>query len=331
MTNIVPFESTSANLPAYLQASGTANNEIGTGGSGFKVLGFKGKVWAVKHAGESKPIMKDGAPAPYIDVVVVKVYPFDKDRAKVYYAQKYTEGSDAKPACYSNDGIKPSEYAQDPQSKSCAVCPHNQWGARITDDGKKAKVCQDSKRIAVAVPGHLDDPMLIRVPATSVPALLGLGAFAQARRTDYFKLLTRIGFDYTKAHPQLTFSALGYLDQASVDDVLRLRDTSLVDEICGVIENAPPVQDDMPVVSAKDVEEFEQPAPKAEKKAKAEPKVESTKSRAKGQLDDMVADLEAEKKAPLKVGEPKAQEVIEVEDLDDALASSIGDLLGDDD
>lgn len=329
MSNIIPFDS--ANLPAYLLANTDANvnDELGSGGGGFKVMGFKGKVWSVKENGEAKPIMRDGSPSPYIDVVVVKVWPLNKDNAKVYYAGKYVEGSDGKPDCYSNDGVKPSEYAADPQSSSCATCPHNQWGARITEDGKKAKVCQDSKRVAIAVPGHLGDPMLLRVPATSLQALRDLGAFATSRRTSYYKLLTRIGFDYTKAYPKLTFQGLGYLDETSVAAVEELRESNAVAEICGITENAPP-SDDMPTISA--TEQFQQPAPEPKADKKAAPKAEP-KSKAKAAIEGLVADMEAAPKAAVKVEAPapKAEAVVvEVDDMD-GLEDAIGDLLGDDD
>jgi hypothetical protein len=156
--------------------------------------------------------------------------------------------------------------------------------------------------------------LLLRVKGTSLAALRDLGAFAKARRTSYFNLLTRIGFDYTKAYPKLTFTGLGYLDQESADEVAALRETSTVDEICGVTESAPPVYDDLPVVSAADVEAFETPKAEAKPKPKAEakPKAEKPASKAKAALDDMVSDLAETKPAPVKVEE----KVVEM-DIDD--------------
>jgi hypothetical protein len=168
--------------------------------------------------------------------------------------------------------------------------------------------------------------MLMRVPATSLAALRDLGAFAKSRRTSYFNLLTRIGFDYPKAHPQLTFTALGYLDQESAEEVAALREHPLVDEICGVTENAPPAHDDLPAVNAKDNEPFESPKPKAEKPAtKPAAKVEKAPSKAKAALEDMVADIDAGPKADVKVEAVAEADVIEVEDTDD-LASAIDGL-----
>lgn len=40
-------------------------------------------------------------------VVILKAGPAGDKLSKVYYASGYTEGSDAKPLCYSNDGIAP--------------------------------------------------------------------------------------------------------------------------------------------------------------------------------------------------------------------------------
>eukprot|EP00729_Bicosta_minor_P019763 gene19763-31784_t len=69
-------------------------------------------------------------------------------RSKVFYNSGFVEGSVAKPTCYSNDGIAPASDAEEPQSKKCNVCPHNQWGSRITENGGKAMRFVEEEELA---------------------------------------------------------------------------------------------------------------------------------------------------------------------------------------
>lgn len=318
-TSMIPFESN--NLPAYLTTETKVANELGAVGGGFDVISIKGKVFAVKSDGESKPIMKDGQPAPFIDVVLVKVWPIGKDHSKVYYAKQYVEGSDAKPDCYSNDGVAPGVNATTPQSTNCATCKHNQWGSRITDDGRKAKSCQDSKRLAVAAPGRLDTPMLIRVPATSLNALATYGQTIANRRAKYYGVLTRIGFDYTKAYPALTFTPIGFLDQNSVAEIEVLRESPQVSDICGQTETL--------FVPNDDGEPFESPKAEPTKPAKeAKPKA-AKESKAQAALEALTADLPSTPAATPAAPVAPATQVIEVDD-DADLAAAIGALDMDD-
>lgn len=309
-TSVIPFES--AALPAYLTTEPKPTNEFGATGGGFDVISIKGKVFTVKSGDEAKPIMKDGAPAPFIDVVLVKVWPIGKAYAKVYYANAYTEGSEDKPTCYSNDGVTPGINAVTPQSPTCATCKHNQWGSRITNDGKKAKQCQDSKRLAVAAPGRLNAPMLLRVPPSSLNALASYGQTLANRRVKYYGVLTRIGFDYTKAHPALTFTPIGFLDEQSVAEIEVLRESPQVLEICGQTE-VPFVSDD---TSSPDT-------PNAELAKEAKPKKES---KAKAALEALTADISpAAPAAPAAAPTTSKPQVVEVEN-DDDLAAAISAL-----
>lgn len=133
----------------------------------FPVVSIKGKVFTVKHGEEQTVLTRlddPDSPASYIDVVVIAA---NKGLSKAYYKTGYTEGSVEAPDCWSNDGEKPDESVERPVAKSCKTCPYNQFGSRITDDGKKAKMCSDSKRLAIATPDDLMNPMLLRLPATT--------------------------------------------------------------------------------------------------------------------------------------------------------------------
>lgn len=236
-TNIVPFDSGKVPASIVNRYSDAATNDIignRGGGGGFPVISIKGKVFHIARGGEKTLITKPGEddPAASIEVVVVRANP---NNSKVFYANGYTEGSDAKPSCYSNNGLKPEPDAQEPQSKSCATCQHNQWGSRITDSGKKGKACTDSCRIAVATVDTPNDPMLIRVPAASLKAFTEFGKIVAARGVKPHQCITRIGFDYTVAHPALTFKAVGLIgDEGTHVEVEAARDSELVAQIVGI-------------------------------------------------------------------------------------------------
>lgn len=174
-SQVIPFES--ANLPAFLQETfGLTNDLLVSGGGGYPTVSIKGKVFTLKR-GDEKTLITDSndEPARSLEVVILKAGPAGDKLSKVYYASGYTEGSDAKPLCYSNDGIAPGVNATEPQAKTCATCPKNVWGSHVSEDGKKGKACSDSKRLAIAPAGQVNDPMLIRVPAASLKALTAFG------------------------------------------------------------------------------------------------------------------------------------------------------------
>lgn len=251
MSQIIPFES--ASLPANIASMFQMERLGSLPTSSFPIISIKGKVFT-KVQGDSRELITkpdgDGEPASSIEVVIVGRNPH---RSKVYYASGYVEGSDAKPSCYSNNGLTPEADAEHPQAKKCATCQHNQWGSRVTDSGTKGKACADSQRIAVAPIGMINDPMLVRIPAASLRALDAFGDTLVKRNVPYQLVATKIGFDYTVAHPQLTFKAIGLVDEATAMEVAAISKSDVVQQIIGIMaverEEAEQVEP-LPVISA---------------------------------------------------------------------------------
>ena len=208
-------------LPAHLAAKSRGYNPFAAAVSagGFPVISIKGKVFHIQRGDErllvTKPSDPD-EPASNIEVVIVATNP---NRSKVFYKRGYEEGDAGKPDCYSNDGVAPAADAEDPQSKKCALCPHNPWGPRISETGKKGKACADSMRLAVAPPDQPNDPMLLRVPAASLKVLGSYGSQLAKRGVDPLHVITRIGFDYTVAHPALTFKAMRFITAEELEAI----------------------------------------------------------------------------------------------------------------
>lgn len=236
---IIPFKD-DGKLPAHLQGAATHNDELAGGvSSGYPVLSFKGKTWSLREGGTSSIIMKpddDDEVATSLEVVILKANPH---LSKVYYESGYTEGSDAKPSCYSHNGTTPASDADKPQSATCALCPHNAWGSRISENGSKGKACSDSRRVAVAAAGDIARPMLLRIPAATLKDLAGYAQMLTQRNAPYQAVVTKIGFDPTVAHPKLTFKAVRWLDASEYAEVQSAMETETVRQIVGVEQSAP--------------------------------------------------------------------------------------------
>ena len=86
-------------------------------------------------------------------------------------------------------------------------------GSRITEYGKKAKECSDSRRVAVVMADDLaganfDGPLLLRVPPASLQDLKIYGDRMAAKSAPYNIIVTALGFDLDTAYPKLTFKAV---------------------------------------------------------------------------------------------------------------------------
>ena len=323
-TKLIPFES--ASLPAFLQETfGLTNDLLVSGGGGYPTVSIKGKVFTLKR-GDEKTLITDSndEPARSLEVVILKAGPAGDKLSKVYYASGYTEGSDAKPLCYSNDGIAPGVNATEPQSKSCATCPKNVWGSHVSEDGKKNKACSDSKRLAIAPAGQVNDPMLMRVPAASLKALTAFGQQLAKRGVPYQAVVAKIGFDYSVAHPALTFKPVGFVDESTLMEIKEVVDSDLVKRICGEVEDLY-VPDDADTAG----ESFEQkkPEPKVEpKKAVVKPKPQVTEDDDPPPKVKVKVEAEEEASAPA----PKATAKSVVQEVEDDLDAALDDMDFDD-
>jgi hypothetical protein len=276
--------------------------------SGFPYVSIKGKVFHVVRGDERTLVTKPGEddPAAALEVVIVGANP---NRSRVFYKTGYEEGSNAKPDCYSNDGKAPASDAQAPQAKTCAACVHGQYGSKVDTNGKKGFACSNSYRIAVAPIGQLNDPMLVRIPGGTIKTFAEYVKEVSRAGYDLDEVATKIGFDYSVAHPALTFKAVGVLPEEMVTAARETGKTELVGQIIGTVE--------MPHVEE---EAFESPVaelPKRESKP-AKPAQVTT------ELEETHAKAAAKPKPKVKVEEeaepaPKKVAVATVEDVGDDL------------
>ena len=234
-------------LPAHLAGAAAAKDAAKefSGGvqSGFPVLSYRGKTWRVKQGGEEQVYTDESGDAVQsISVVLIRS---NESLSKTYYKGRYKEGDNSKPTCWSAGGIKPDPNVPEPVSPACAACPMNQWGSRVSEEGKKQKACQDVRRMAVIMDHELEaiadgekdidsaDVILMRVPAGSLnplkdyveKVLLPKGGILP------YMLVTRVGFDTDAAYPRFTFKGERFLDETEFGTVEELRESDIVKRI----------------------------------------------------------------------------------------------------
>ena len=224
------------NAPALAAAFGYQGDDLSASvGVNYSIMGYRGKVWRLKSEGNEIPLLTpQNDPLPSIPVVILSAA---KHLSKTYYDKKYVEGSDEEPICRSANGERPDADATSPQSAQCKTCPHNAWGSRATDDGKKLKACQDHRRIAI-VPGAdvkneaYRGAMLMRVPAGSLSKLAEYDRKLKMANAAYFGVVTRISFDLNVAYPRLQFDydadLTARLTQIDAEQILAYRDSQEV-------------------------------------------------------------------------------------------------------
>jgi hypothetical protein len=236
MTNlpaIVPFDQ-DVPLPAVFGDVSEADFNLAGGIlSGFAVVSIRGKVWRARHKGDEHIIRdRDGEPKRRLQVVVVGVGP---NVSKTYYAGAYVSGNTEAPDCASTDGIRPDAGVADPQASSCATCPMNQFGSRITEAGKKGKACQDNKRLAIVPADDIENaifggPMLLRIPPSSFQSLDQVSQVLAKNRVPFYGAVLDLAFDPDAEYPLLTFRAIGRITDPDMAAMIMEHRNSTVTE-----------------------------------------------------------------------------------------------------
>src|ERR1035437_9654268 len=116
-------------------------------GSGYAVIGYKGKGGTLRHRGERYTFVRaeDGSPAPFPDVIILR----DAGHKSKSYYPSFTDGGSDRPICAALDGITPDADVQAKQAEACAICPPHE--RKTNPDGHKGRECTDYKRLAVLI------------------------------------------------------------------------------------------------------------------------------------------------------------------------------------
>lgn len=231
------------NLPAHLQAMSQNQGMLaindsaaaGIASGSWPRISIKGCRFRLQHPNGDEAVV----PQLFLDVIIVDANP---NLSKTYYAKAYDpNGEDAAPDCYSDNGVGPSRSAAKPQCGTCAACPHNVWGSKITPSGSQVKACSDVKRVAVLIASNTSGPVFeLRIPAASLKAF---GEYINSLTKHGIptpSVTTRIAFDNNAEFPKLTFQPafteagqMPYITQEQYRDVMEVFGTDEVDVAIG--------------------------------------------------------------------------------------------------
>jgi hypothetical protein len=329
-----------------------SDDRLSTGiATSYPILRIKGKVWSITRGGAEPFVLMrpDGdGPRSSIDVVLLAASQYV---SKVWYETGYVEGSTEAPDCFSANGIVPDASSEKKQSNTCASCPQNKWGSKITPAGKKAKACADSKRVAVSPLGDIRNeafggPMLLRVPAASLADFGNYGDGMDARGYKYFTIGTKMSFAATEAYPKIEFEPIRPLNSKEGAAVLELRESaavqSILQEATADLEPVVEATVKLPASFSKPVQHVEHQAPVTPKvtpptKPKAEPKTKLPPSPFGGSEDAMVESPPLKPKrtqaaappspSPSKDQAPEEEAAAAGSSFEDALNAQIENLL----
>lgn len=247
------------------------DNDLASGmHGGYPVMSIKGSKWRLKEGGEERPIYIPGTNdlAPSIRVVLLKANP---NLSKSFYAGGYVEGSNEAPDCYSNDGIAPANDAPSPQCVTCAQCPNNEWGSKISEDGKKGRLCADVRRVAILPSEDLNHaPILLRVPAASLQDLAIYGRNLNRCGRPYAAVVTKLAFDANAAYPKIVFSFERDLSAEEAQVVVSRLSDPLVEDVIGSSVDLPATVAAQPAAPAAPAQPqtVQPPRPRAQRAAR---------------------------------------------------------------
>ena len=318
MGELITIDASKLNLPSKLtQGYDASKDDSLTGGveSAMGVVAIRGKVFRIKYNGEEKPLLNnEGDPVASLRVVMLDA---SEHMMKAYYEKAYAEGDNTAPDCWSADGKAPAAEVEHKQSETCAACFQNTFGSRINDNGKDAKACQESRRIAVVPFGDVANerfggPMLLRVPGQAARKdLFEYGQLLKANNIPPYAVVTKISFDNEASFPKLLFSLDVESSQRLTDhDAELIQDFRKGAQVKRII--AVTVDDMKPAADTGETPPKKKAAPR------------------KTAIEKAAAKAEKPKPKPVPVADPDSAEVTELKevpkggDLDDM----IGDLLG---
>jgi len=237
MSSVVPFEADSNALAISASLFGDILEDFG-GVSRFPTLSLKGRQFTVHRGREAQLLTRKNADGDLeqvssINAVIVRTNLAD---SRAFYLEGFKEGGDSRPVCFSDDDVTPDADSMDPQAKSCAMCPHNAWGSKKdpATGEPKGKSCGTTRRIAVAPLDNLDDPMLLRVPTTSIKTLKKYIQLLTTRAIAYPAVITRISFTPLVAYPSIEFAAKELLSAEDATRVHTAYHSELVQRIIGI-------------------------------------------------------------------------------------------------
>ncbi len=252
-------------LPAHLQNRQSRNlADDAVAGLGALMpphVSIQGNTFTlIDSAGNEQPI---GAT---MDCVVIDV---SKINAKMFYGKKWTPDSSDPPDCWSSNGVGPSRDAVTPQARTCAECPKNERGSKISEiSGASIKACRDEKWIAILLPQYPQMLFQLRILPGSFKNWQAYCTPFKQNGTDLSWVITRLSF-VPKVNGVMQFADAGYNSAELMAHIDTVTASRKADELVGrndvprdpalMAPQAQPVQQ-----IAAPTQQVQQPAPLAQ-------------------------------------------------------------------
>lgn len=224
---------TNIQLPAHLAnriGGPSALSEAMTAGAsaGFPRISIRGGRFRIREGKEEKVL------GTTLSAVIVGANP---NTTKLFYKGSYDpKAEDNKPDCYSLDGVRPADDAEDPQAQLCATCDQNQWGSKLTESGGKMKACADQKRLAIiSADDKSAEPVVyaFTVPPSSLGNFRNYAKLLESKGFPPELCVTKITFDETTSHPKPQFEFAGFVSEDMVPIIDGLVVNPFIKEVTG--------------------------------------------------------------------------------------------------
>jgi hypothetical protein len=168
-----------------------------------------------------------------MDVVIVGVNP---SVSKIFYGKPFDpSATDMRPDCFSHDGLKPDSSVTTPVSTSCATCPNNVLGSKVTPTGAKSKLCADQRHLAVVPAGDPSKIYALTVPVSGMKALREYFKELQNYNMIVEEVVTELSFDESVSYPKITFKRKGFVGEKALPTIDKIVQGEEVKEVTRVI------------------------------------------------------------------------------------------------
>jgi len=165
-----------------------------------------------------------------LHAVIIGVNP--TDHRSWYFKAWDPKSEPASPDCWSSNDAIPDASCSNPQSESCATCPHNAWGSSRKDNSE-GKDCAAHRRIVVLAEGDEEgDQYTINLPATSIRDFGTYRKTLLKKNAAFQRVVTKISFD-PNAVGKLMFDAVAWVAPDTFLNVVapRVMDATVMDAL----------------------------------------------------------------------------------------------------
>lgn len=227
-TNTLPSIAT-AQMPAFLMNRAATSQVMAAAMTG---LGGSSVLRLVANQGRFR--IKDGStetvlPDLFLDTIIIGALP---GVTKTFYMTSYTVGDDKankQPDCSSLLGDVPDANVPNKQAESCAACPQNAWGSKISN-GKEVKACSDYRRVALVSADDPDTVYQANIPPASIKAWGNYIKELRMRGAAVDQVITRISLQ----EHLWTFNFAGFINEGQFNSISEQQQGTQINDILGL-------------------------------------------------------------------------------------------------